>query len=247
MARGRLRTGALAVAALCALGTLVLAVRVGSASSPPAIDGQTADWLHEHRLYSLDAASRTVALLGGSATLGVLVLVSCVVVGRRCGSRWLAFVIASYVGVELLFWLMKLAVDRPRPPESLRVATAASASYPSGHTAVATAVGASLLIAARGIGRAPWRRLAVAALVVLPFVVGLSRLALGVHWLTDVVGGFLLGLGWVLLCLAIVLRDDRAAWPPGSGSRSRRPMLSSSRVGQRPPERSPERRPPRAA
>ncbi len=221
MGRGPLGARALAGAAVCLAATLGLAVYVGRASAPPAIDRATAAWIHERRLDSLDAASRTVALLGGSVALGMLVLMSCVLVRRRARPRWLAFLIASYVGVEVLFWLMKLAVDRPRPPLSLRVATVASSSYPSGHTAVATAVGASLLVAAWGIRAAPLRRLVVVALLVLPLVVGLSRLVLGVHWLTDVVGGFLLGLGWVLLCLAIVLRDDRAAWPPDSGGAGR--------------------------
>ena len=51
-------------------------------------------------------------------------------------------------------------------------------------------------------------------LIALPLVIGLDRLALGVHWLTDVIGGLLLGLGWVLLCAALILKDGGDRTPP---------------------------------
>jgi membrane-associated phospholipid phosphatase len=150
--------------------------------------------------------------------LGVVVLASCVLAWRRVGPRWMAFLIVSYAGVEVLFWALKVVVDRPRPPTSLQLATVASSSYPSGHTAVATAVSASLFILEWRTSRLLLRRTALVALVALPLVVGFSRLALGVHWLTDVLGGLLLGVGWVLLCAALVLRDADLGerWAPGS-------------------------------
>ena len=91
-----------------------------------------------------------------------------------------------------------------------------SASYPSGHTAIATAVAAAFCVAANRARRPLVRRSLLPLLVALPLVVGLSRIALGVHWFTDVVGGALLGLGWVLVLAALVL-PGRPAWARPDG------------------------------
>jgi membrane-associated phospholipid phosphatase len=212
MSSGRLdrRARLLLGAAACFALTLALAVYVGRATSPPAVDRDVAQWVHEHRIDALDPAWRAVALLGGSAGLGAVVLASCVLAWRRLDRRWVTFLLASYIGAEVLFWSLKAVVDRPRPPVSLRLATAGSQSFPSGHTTVATAVGASLLIAATQIAEPRLRRVAMVALIALPLVIGLDRLALGVHWFTDVIGGLLLGLGWVLLCAALMSRVSAA-------------------------------------
>ncbi len=194
-----------AAAAACLSGALALAVWVGTAARAPEVDRATARAVHANRIDDLDPFWRGLALAGGSAALGVVVVGSCVFAWRRGGPRWLAFLLGSYIGAEAAFWAMKAAVDRPRPPESLRLVTVGSASYPSGHTAIATAVAASMIVAAWRSRRIALRHGAVALLVALPVVVGLSRLALGVHWLTDVIGGALLGLGWVLLLTALLV------------------------------------------
>ena len=177
-----------------------------------------AEWIHANRIDGLDRTWRAIALGGGSAGLGVVMLASCVLAWRRGGRRWLAFLVGTYVGTELLFWTMKVVVDRPRPPLSLQFATAGSASYPSGHTAIATAVAASLAVAASRTARPLLRRSAVAGLVALPVVVGVSRIALGVHWLTDVIGGALLGLGWVLALAAAGLPGPASPTAPADES-----------------------------
>lgn len=188
----------LAASALCIAASLALALVVGRGDAAPGIDRAVADGMHANRIDDLDGTWRAIALTCGSAGLGVVVLASCVFAWRRGGPRWLAFLLGSYIGTELLFWALKAVTDRPRPPLSLRFATVGSPSYPSGHTAIATAVGAALLVAASRTARPLLRRSAVAGLIALPVVVGVSRIALGVHWFTDVVGGALLGLGWVL-------------------------------------------------
>jgi membrane-associated phospholipid phosphatase len=222
------RRAALAgAAALCLAGALALAGWVGTASGAPEIDRAAARAVHANRVDDLDPFWRGLALVGGSAALGVVVMASCVFAWKRGGRRWLAFLLGSYVGAEILFWAMKAVVGRPRPPESLRLVTVGSASYPSGHTAIATAVSASLMVAAWRSQRIALRGGAVAALVALPLAVGLSRLALGVHWLTDVAGGALLGLGWVLLLAALLVpareRGDAAEAYGGRTGRPRAP------------------------
>ena len=135
-----MRPRLLAASALLIGASLVLAVLVGRADETPGVDRSVADWMHANRVDDLDRTWRAIALTCGSAGLGVVVLASCVYAWRRGGTRWLTFLLGSYIGTEILFWSMKTIVDRPRPPVSLRFATAGSPSYPSGHTAIATAV-----------------------------------------------------------------------------------------------------------
>ncbi|MBJ7456693.1 MAG: phosphatase PAP2 family protein [Thermoleophilia bacterium] len=191
---------------------------VGTAATPLPVDRAVVDAVHASRLDALDRTWRLIALAGGSGGLGVVVLASCVLARRRGGPGWLTFLIGAYAGTQILFWSMKLVVDRPRPPLSIQLTTVGSASYPSGHTAIATAVAAALCVAATRARRPLVRRSLLPLLVALPLVVGLSRIALGVHWFSDVVGGALLGLGWVLVLAARVLpgpprrdTDGRAA------------------------------------
>jgi undecaprenyl-diphosphatase len=173
-------------------------------------------------LADAEAVWRALALLGGSAAVGLVVVVSCVLAWRRAGRRWALFLVASYAGTELAFWVTKAVVDRPRPPASLRLVTVGSSSYPSGHTAIATAAAASLIVAARRSARPLLRDGGAAGLVALAALVGVSRMALGVHWMTDVIGGALLGVGWVALMTLLLVPAPRrlplsAVDPPRGG------------------------------
>lgn len=135
----------------------------------------------------------------------VRVLVTLVIAMRR---HWLA--LGSWACAVLLSELaigpVKALVDRPRPPGSL-IATSA-ASYPSGH-AIASAVTAIGVVMALTTGR---RRLHwMVTAVCIAAAVALSRTYLSAHWLSDVVGGSLLGAGFALAVPEAfeVVRDRR--------------------------------------
>ncbi|MBX6169811.1 MAG: phosphatase PAP2 family protein, partial [Thermobispora bispora] len=103
---------------------------------------------------------------------------------------WAAVTIAAG---GLLCLALKVVVARARPSLPDPVAVAPGASFPSGHTVGAT-VGAGILLGlvlplVRELGRA----LAWALAVLVPAAVGFSRIALGVHWVSDVVGGLMVG------------------------------------------------------
>ncbi|MBB5926002.1 phosphatase PAP2 family protein [Streptomyces echinatus] len=116
---------------------------------------------------------------------------------------------------------VKAAVDRPRPAWRDPVDTAHYAAFPSGHAMTATLVCGLLLwlLHRCGPGRVLWRT-AVAAALVSVAGVGVTRVWLGVHWPSDVLGGWLFGA--LLAALAVIVYE----WPRG-----RRPELPPRRRG----------------
>lgn len=110
---------------------------------------------------------------------------------------WLAVTTAVALGVEQG---LKAALDRPRPHWAHPVDSAHFASMPSGHAMTAAVVLALLVWVLWGAGRAV-RGAAVAVAAVSVAGVSFTRIYLGVHWLTDVVVGVLLGVG-LALCAA---------------------------------------------
>ena len=143
------------------------------------------------------------------------------------------------VGQLLINNVLKLIVDRDRPAVMQLVETSGS-SFPSGHsTAAAAAWAAVALVLGRDRGRVTRAWLAAGA-VIIAVAVATSRALLGVHWVTDVVGGLALGWGWFLI-VAIVfggraqrLGDPVTARPEGVGV-SGEPAQGGRRVpSQRP-------------
>jgi membrane-associated phospholipid phosphatase len=120
--------------------------------------------------------------------------------------RRLIAIALTTAAAGLIAWILKLLVSRPRPtPELVQVMVDTQGSgFPSGHTAMAAVIGGFLFYLMPRLVKqrtTAWRLRAL--FVVLIAAVGVSRLYLGAHWLSDIAGG--LGLGGLLLFPAIVL------------------------------------------
>jgi undecaprenyl-diphosphatase len=108
--------------------------------------------------------------------------------------------VVAFFGAEVVNGVLKLAFHRPRP--ELAFLHLETYSFPSGHSTAVTAAFGALAFLLWPAMRSPRRRVAlVAAAVCLIALVGFSRLYLGVHYLSDVLGGFALGATWLSLCL----------------------------------------------
>lgn len=118
---------------------------------------------------------------------------------RRDARRLALWVASTMAAGGLLGALIKLLVGRHRPEMLDPVARAAGFSFPSGHALNATlAAGVLLLVGLPFTRGRRWRRRALwGAAIAIAGVTGLSRIALGVHWSSDVVGGWLLGVAVV--------------------------------------------------
>jgi len=134
------------------------------------------------------------------------------------GAWWTAaWVLTATALVSPLTGLVKDLVGRQRPQFAHGGATWESLSYPSGHSSgVACLVTVGLLLGWPSLSAAARRRW-LAAGVALVLLVGLTRMWLGVHYLSDVLGGWALGLGWALLTALVfgALPGGRAALRPG--------------------------------
>jgi membrane-associated phospholipid phosphatase len=110
------------------------------------------------------------------------------------------------------------SVGRPRPAHEFWLTGAGGQSFPSGHTTTAT-LGYGLL--GYLLWRLCWKRWQRLALVgtglVLAAAVGASRAYLGVHWVSDVVGGWSLGLFWLALVVGVVQVVQQRGWVSSNG------------------------------
>jgi len=125
--------------------------------------------------------------------LRVVALAAVVLLWLRGRRRTAGFVAVAVVGAATLESLTKVIVGRARPVFSDPVAHAAGKSFPSGHAMTSLTVFGLVVILA-----GHHRRAAIGVAVVAVGAVGFSRLALGVHYLSDVLGGWLLGTAWLL-------------------------------------------------
>lgn len=200
--------GVLAVTAAVGLAVAVIATwgfgevyeSVVEQDDLAAVDRPVLDLAVSWRSPGLDAAVTAFTDLGGTIGMPVLVVLAVVAFTiRRRSWTPLALVVIAASGSLLMTVAGKDLVGRARPPQSLAVPPfETSPSFPSGHTlnaVVLTGVVVYLLLGQLESARA--RVAVVVSGVVFAVAIGLSRVFLGHHWLTDVVAAFLLGLGWL--------------------------------------------------
>ena len=147
--------------------------------------------------------------IGGGIFLTILAMAAAAyLVMRR--KRRAALMLIMVFGGRFLVELQKLIIDRPRPDVSPHLVSVGSPAFPSGHTANAmiTYLAIALLVPVAQRNRA----IAVGIGLAFALQVGISRIMLGVHWPSDVVGGWAFGLLWVMTCMRLAsARPDTAA------------------------------------
>ena len=159
----------------------------------------------------LDRTAEVLDVLGSEVGVGALVVIS---------SAWLwrvdrptvRYVIAYTIGAPVIIQATKLLVHRIRP-------NGEPLGYPSGHTFAALAVFGLLMVVLLPTIRTRYRRPLVVAAALLIISMGISRIYLGVHWATDVLGGYAGGLAYLLIGLTVL---DSV----GAGTRNRAKQMA---------------------
>jgi membrane-associated phospholipid phosphatase len=161
----------------------------------------------------LDAAVTAFTNLGRTVPMLIigLALTAVLFVAYRRWSVWVLMAITPILSVNLTSWL-KVAFARPRPPFVDAVAPyEPEFSFPSGHTLNSVAVTGMLAYLTVWLARQAWLRIAaVVAALSWSAAMSTSRVYLGHHWLTDVLGAW--GLGLTLLALLITVHQLFLAW-----------------------------------
>lgn len=227
-ARFGARTIAAALAfVLVAAPFTVLLLMVRSEWAPlHRIDTAASGGLHRYAVNhpSFVTAMKVISDAGSSLAWTAIFLVVAGWLFWRRRPRLAIFVIVTMVTSSLINNLVKAAVDRARPVLPDPVAVARGFSFPSGHSQSAV-VGYSLLVLIfLPLLHRRWLRIgAVTAAIVLTLAIGFSRVALGVHFVSDVLAGFVLGAAWVAAMTAVfnIWRADLGLRPvSASGSQA---------------------------
>jgi membrane-associated phospholipid phosphatase len=200
----------LAVALAVALVGFVL-LAVGYADEPLAsVDREVSEWVVASMPSWAESLARPPSWLGGWIGLTMLGVLLCTVLVRERAWLDVGFFLAAFAGSQLIVAALKEVFDRPRPQLGSAVELSSSASFPSGHaTAGVASLGAAAVLAAERLP-SPRARIGLWAIVFAGgLAVGASRIVLNVHYVTDMLAGWCLGLAWLAACL--LARDMLAA------------------------------------
>ncbi len=197
------------------------------------LDGGARDDLHAIAVSHewLVTALQVLSTIGSAAVyFPLFVAVAAWLVWRRL-PRLAAFVVVTVAVSPLLNGLVKLVVDRARPVVADPVTHASGMSFPSGHAQSAIVAASVLLLVFLPVLRRPWRTVAVTLAVAWVLAIGFARVTLSVHYVSDVLAGYVLGAAWVAGTVAAfnAWRAERGR-PPARTDRGLEPA-QATRLG----------------
>ena len=181
---------------------LVASLAIGFVALSGALNGADVALFKALAMTHAKSAEVSIAVAGFVTHLGdpgwragLMIVILCALIYRRCWRSAAVFVVT--VGLSITgHSVAKEVFARPRPDLVPRLDFADTYAYPSGHAAGAMDI---LLLGALMLGG----RKSVVAAILVAVAIGLSRVALGVHWPSDVIGGWMFGSGAALIGYAI--------------------------------------------
>lgn len=192
---GRVILAALLLSAFAAIA-VALPARGGT-----GLDVVVSEWLQARATDGGGIIFTWISWLGDTALTGLLLAAVLILVYRR---RWTAAaaVVITSIAAPFIDVALKQVFQRGRPDHAIEFITGTTWSFPSGH-AMSSLVGYGVVAYFRlERERDPHRRsLIIVATCLIVTAVGFSRLYLGVHYLSDVAGGWLAGAVWLLVCI----------------------------------------------
>jgi len=169
-----------------------------------SVDAEVAEWVAASMPSWAEWLARMPSWIGGWIGITAIAIVFGVVLVRERAWVDLGFLLATFAGSQIVVALLKAWFDRSRPDLGSAVALPSSASFPSGHaTAGVASLGAAAVLASERLSSRRARMWLWALVVTGGLAVGLSRIVLNVHYVTDVLAGWCLGLAWLAGCLLV--------------------------------------------
>jgi undecaprenyl-diphosphatase len=190
--------------ALCMLGAI--SQKVSSQDPLTRFDSSVLETLHRHASPAGIKGAAMVSRVGSPTAMSVLAVGGAVLLAAA--GEWIVLCgwIVAFTGASLIDEWLKLTIHRPRPGYATALIHHATWSFPSGH-AMGSLVGYGmlayvlLLLGTRDPKARAWIVIGLGALII---AIGISRLYLGVHYFSDVVGGYAAGVLWLSACVAAV-------------------------------------------
>jgi undecaprenyl-diphosphatase len=145
----------------------------------------------------LIAVVKAVTWLGSDGVLWTVVGVAAVILAIRKRWRLAIYLLVTAAGALVLDPVLKSLVGRLRPVVAHPVAHGAGNSFPSGHSLGSIVCYGAILMVFLPVARGRWRTAFIAVTVTLIALIGISRILLGVHYVSDVIGGWAIGITWL--------------------------------------------------
>lgn len=204
-ARYGLRLTLFAVAVVLVVVPLfTLWMQVTSEGPLTRVDVQVSEQFHEAVLASrlLEHFFTAISFLGDPPVVYTAAFLAALFFWRRGSRRVAVYLVSTNLLGGAINWTVKGIVTRARPVLDEPIGQASGYSFPSGHTVAATVGFGSLLLAFMPLIPRRLRVPSIAAYLLMVALVAASRLGLVVHYLSDVLAGFVLGLAWLSLSTA---------------------------------------------
>ncbi|MBA3871233.1 MAG: phosphatase PAP2 family protein [Anaerolineae bacterium] len=200
----------------CIVSLLIFAQLVDGVSENEfivQIDVALANALHSVATAGSTSAFELISLFGGTILFGWSLLVGLIFVWKR---QWLGLIIwtITIVGGEVLNSILKLFFARPRPTFATPLVIERFYSFPSGHAMMSfIAYGMLAYIICLMLKNNAQRLLVILATGFIVVIIGVSRIALGVHYLSDVLAGYSVAALWLITCIMTwrLIHSRRAA------------------------------------
>src|SRR4051812_46981211 len=171
----------------------------GNNAALQKIDLSIHDWAVRERNSGATTFFTMMTIIGGPLGVAVLLTIVGIILAIKRRWRWLVYLAATAGGGGLLNLELKRYFARARPDVAEMLRRANGYSFPSGHAmGSAVAFGALAYLAFRAIKSWPAKAATIAFLYTLLAAVALSRVYLGVHWISDVLAGVIAGTVWVI-------------------------------------------------
>ncbi|MDB4888159.1 MAG: rane-associated phospholipid phosphatase [Gemmatimonadetes bacterium] len=168
-----------------------------------AFDVAVLQWIHEHQTKLLTQIMTEVTYLGTGTVVLTIVGVTALFLWHTEHKHSARLLLAATAGNILLNGALKLVYHRARPTVFEWQTVAVSSSFPSGHAMSATVVYGTVAYLLMRLQKHVWAKaLTLSGAIILILLICLTRLYLGVHYPSDVLGGIIVGLAWAAFCMA---------------------------------------------